>query len=76
MSSQRPCRVFIRELSKVYGEVTIQGPVYQAISAITGKTAELAELLTGEQGYFSRGLYEQLRTAGSACPLGRDRTRR
>ncbi len=45
----RLCRAFYRELGKVQADVTIQGPVYQAISAINGKMDGLAEQLTGEQ---------------------------
>jgi hypothetical protein len=51
----RLCRAFSHELGKVQAQVTIQGPVYQAISRIGGKIDELAEWLTGEQAYFSRG---------------------
>lgn len=51
----RLCRAFLGELGKVQADVTIQGPVYEAISAIGGKIDGLVELLTGEQGYFSRG---------------------
>jgi hypothetical protein len=51
----RLCRAFSRELGKVQADVTIQGPVYQSISAIGSKIDALAELLTGEEGYFGRG---------------------
>src|ERR1700689_3537869 len=51
----RLCRSFRRELGKLQADVTIQGPVYQSSSAIGGKIDDLAELLTGEEGYFSRG---------------------
>ncbi len=51
----RQCRAFIRELGKVQAEVTIQGPLYQSISAIGAKIDGLAQWLTGEDGYFSRG---------------------
>ncbi len=46
---------FSHELGKVQAQVTIQGPVYQAISRIGGKIDDLAEWLTREQGYFGRG---------------------
>jgi hypothetical protein len=51
----RLCRAFNIELAKIQADVMIQGPIYQAISAIGSKIDGLAELLTGEQGYFSRG---------------------
>ncbi len=51
----RLCRAFMRELWKVQAEVTIQGPIYQSISAIGTKIDGLAEWLTCEHGYFSRG---------------------
>jgi hypothetical protein len=44
-----------RQLGEVESQVTIQGPIYQSISAIGSKIDALAELLTGEEGYFSRG---------------------
>ncbi len=61
----RLCRAFMRDLGKVQDQVTIQGTVYQSISAIAGKIDGLAEWLTGEQGYFSRG-YASSSAAGSA----------
>jgi hypothetical protein len=51
----RWCRAFKSELGKVQATVTFQGPVYRAIDAINGKIDALAEWLTGEEGYFSRG---------------------
>ena len=51
----RLCRAFNSELAKVQADVTIQGPVYQSISAIGSKIDALAEWLTGEEGYFRRG---------------------
>jgi hypothetical protein len=51
----RLCRAFNSELAKVQTSVTIQGPMYRAIEAIHHKVDALAEWLTGEEGYFSRG---------------------
>jgi hypothetical protein len=51
----RMLRGMRRQLGEVESQVTIQGPVYQSISAIGSKIDALAELLTGEEGYFSRG---------------------
>jgi hypothetical protein len=47
----RLCRAFTREL----GKVQAQGPVYRAIDATSAKIDGLAEWLTGESGYFSKG---------------------
>jgi hypothetical protein len=52
----RLCRAFSSELGKVQAEVTIQGPVYQAISRINSKIDDLAQWLTGEENYFNRGI--------------------
>jgi hypothetical protein len=52
----RLCRAFWSELGKVQAQVTIQGPVYQAISRINGRIDDLAQWLTGEESYFNRGI--------------------
>ncbi len=65
------CRAFNSELSKVKERVTIQGPVYRAIDAINGKIDGLAEWLTGERGYFNKGL-----TSNTAQPETLEKWRR
>lgn len=42
------------QLAKVKEQVTIQGPIYRGIEAVSTKIDDLAQWLTGEKAYFSR----------------------
>ena len=43
------------KLAEVKEQVTIQGPIYRALDAIAVKIDDLAEWLTGERSYCTRG---------------------
>lgn len=42
-----------RKLGEIQAEVTIQGPIYRACTAVSGRIDDLAHWLTGNREYFS-----------------------
>lgn len=51
----RMLRAMRDDLARVQAEVTIQGPIYRAIFAISNKIDDLAGWLTGNREYFWAG---------------------